>query len=96
MLREDIRNALANYCDEWQLEEGERPLLLDGFDESIIGITEDFRVVYSYEKMVQEYAKDNECSYEDAIEWIDYNTMRAIPYFGEHRPIVYHEIEAYL
>ena len=27
-------------------------------------------------------------SYEDAIEWIDYNTIRTIPYMGEFQPII--------
>jgi hypothetical protein len=27
---------------------------------------------------------------EEAVEWIDYNTIRALPYMGEDGPIVLH------
>ena len=30
---------------------------------------------------------------EEAIEWIDYNTLRAIGYFGEGAPIIMYPIE---
>lgn len=29
---------------------------------------------------------------EEAIEWIDYNTIRAIPYMGEKAPIVMYSL----
>ena len=31
-------------------------------------------------------------SEEDAVEWIDYNTVRAIPYMGEGAPIIMHRL----
>ena len=58
------------------------------YDNSIIGITLDGRVIYSYERMVIECAEDNEWSEEEAIDWIDYNTIRSLPYAGEKAPIV--------
>ena len=58
------------------------------YDNSIIGVSTDGRVVYSYEKMVQELMSDEGMSEMEAIEWIDYNTIRAIPYGGEFAPIV--------
>ena len=35
-------------------------------------------------------------SYEEAVEFIDYNTCRAIPYAGHNAPIVMHGITDYL
>lgn len=32
-------------------------------------------------------------SYEDAAEWVCYNTLRAIPYMGEDAPIVINRLE---
>lgn len=58
------------------------------YDNSIIGVSTDGRVVYSYEKMVQELMSDEGLSEMEAIEWIDYNTIRAIPYGGEFAPII--------
>ena len=62
------------------------------YDGSIIGVTTDDRVVYSYDKMVEELMQDEEWSYEDAVEWIDYNTIRALPYAGENAPIIMYSI----
>lgn len=34
----------------------------------------------------------NGCTAEEAMEWIDYNTMRALPYAGAMAPIVIKEL----
>ena len=59
------------------------------YDAAIIGTTDDDRVVYSYDLMVRCLMDEDNMSYEEAIEFIDYNTMRALPYFEGH-PIVVH------
>ena len=58
------------------------------YDGSIVGVTTDGRVVYNYDKMVEELMEDEQCSYEEAADWIDYNTIRALPYAGENGPII--------
>ena len=58
------------------------------YDGSIVGVTTDGRVVYDYDKMVEELMQDENCSYEEAADWIDYNTIRALPYAGENGPII--------
>ena len=63
------------------------------FNDAIIGVTEDGRLVYSYEKMIVELSEKEAMSPEEAQEFIDYNTVRAIPYMGEHRPIIVYPIE---
>ena len=57
-------------------------LLFDNpsFDNSIIGYTDDGRVVYDFNKMASEYAEETGCELIEAIEFIEYNTMRALPY----------------
>ena len=79
MINEEVRKKLP-----------EGVLILDNasYDNSIIGLTFDNRVVYDYDLMVEEYMKDNDCSEVDAIEWIEYNTIRALPYFGKDAPVV--------
>ena len=62
------------------------------YDGSIVGVTTDGRVVYDYDKMVEELMEDEEWSYEEAAEWIDYNTIRALPYVGENAPIIMYPI----
>jgi hypothetical protein len=58
------------------------------FDESIIGITTNGNAVYNYDKMVQELMNDDGVSEQEAIDWIEYNTIRAIPYAGAMAPVV--------
>ena len=72
------------------------------FDKGIVGITEDKQhLIYSYQKLTEgnaseEFAKkekDDERTFEDflseACEWIDYNTLRSLPYMDvEYRPII--------
>ena len=87
----ELRKALDNYVKERGLvDEDELPILLTdhSYDKSIVGITTEGRIVYNYTSMINEYIEDEQCSWEEAQEWIDYNTMRAIPYFGPMRPIV--------
>lgn len=45
------------------------------YDGSIVRVTTDGRVVYDYDKMIEELMHDEGWSYEDAIDWIDYNTI---------------------
>lgn len=63
------------------------------FDNSIIGVSLDGRLIYSFEKMVQEYMMDNNCDELCAIEWIEHNTLRALPYWGNKAPIVVYTYE---
>lgn len=58
------------------------------YDNSIIGITFDGRVIYDFDLMVQEYMNDVGCSPGEAIEWIEYNTLRALLYMGSKAPLV--------
>ncbi len=68
------------------------------FDPAIVGFDDtNQQVLYSYDLMVASLSKDNQDSgsyeeghdaYTTAVEWIDFNTLRAIPYMGEHQPIV--------
>lgn len=58
------------------------------FDNAIIGVTEDRRVIYSFEKMMEHLMEEHDMSQTDAEEFIFYNTIRALPYAGEGAPIV--------
>ena len=62
------------------------------YDGSIVGVTTDGKVVYDYDKMVEELMEDEDWSYEEAAEWICYNTIRALPYIGPNAPIIMYRI----
>lgn len=58
------------------------------YDSALIGVTHDNRAVYDYDLMV-EYLMDVEgLTDEESIDWLEYNTIRALPYMGSKSPIV--------
>lgn len=64
------------------------------YDSSIIGYDDNTdRVVYSFEAMVVELAEQDGIDYNESIEFIEYNTLRAIPYMGSLSPIVMYSID---
>lgn len=67
------------------------------YDSAIVGYdANDSRIVYDYEKMIEHLMDNDNMTYEDAVDFIEYNTIRAIPYAGGEAPIVVHNIEDYL
>ena len=68
-----------------------------GFDyaDAFIGMSDSGRAVYSYDKMVEHIMVKEGWSYEEAVEWIDYNTIRALPYYPDG-PIVLYDVPEYM
>lgn len=71
-------------------------IILDGLNDGIIGIDVDGHVVYSYEKCCQALMENDKMTDEEAREWIDYNTIRAIPYMGENKPIMVYDVKDFV
>lgn len=63
------------------------------YDDALIGVTEDNRAVYDFALMVEWLCEKEGLSPEEAIEWIDYNTIRALPYAGDAAPIIMYRLE---
>lgn len=63
------------------------------YDDALIGISDDNRAVYDYNKMVEWLVKTEGFTEEEAMEWIDYNTIRALPYAGSKAPIIMFPLE---
>ncbi len=57
------------------------------YDSAIVGMSHDDRVIYDYEKMIEFLMETDGMTYDEAMEFIDYNTIRAIPYMP-NGPIV--------
>ena len=68
---------------------GDKP---EQYQDAIVGITYDGNhVVYSTETFQECLVKEG-MTPEEATDWISYNTARAIPYMGEHAPILMNEM----
>lgn len=65
----------------------------DSYDTALIGVTDDGQAVYDYDLMVEWLVKRRKMTYEDAAEWIDYNTVRALPYMGARHPVIMYRLE---
>ena len=68
----------------------------EDFGPCLIGSVDDpVRLAYSYEKIVEMFMNRDGMSYEEATEFVDYNTVRALAYMGEQKPVmVYGLLEA--
>jgi hypothetical protein len=86
MVDKEFRKALEALAKDRDVE----VIILDNhaYDKSIIGITDDGRLVYSFDKMVEEYVEDEGVDDIQAMEWLEYNTIQSLPYMGVHAPIV--------
>ena len=60
------------------------------FDEAFIGVSDDDRAIYDFDKMVECLSKD--MTAEEAVEFIEYNTIRALPYVPKS-PIILYRME---
>lgn len=59
------------------------------FDNSIVGLSSEGNLVYDLQKMIEELATDDNISTDEAYEFIDYNTMRILPYISSNKkPII--------
>jgi hypothetical protein len=70
-------------------EFAEGAIILDGLDEAIVGITEEFgtgrRILYSKDKILDILMKRDLMTYSEAEEFYDYNILGL--YAGEQNPI---------
>lgn len=63
------------------------------YDDALIGVTEDGRAVYDYDKMIEWLMDKEGWTYNMAMDWVNYNTLRALPYMGADAPIVIYPLD---
>lgn len=68
-------------------------LVNESYDDALIGVSEDGRAIYDFDKMVEWLMNKYGWSYVESIEWIEVNTIRALPYMGSDAPIVMYSID---
>jgi hypothetical protein len=76
------RENISEFIEANQCEEDKDTVLIDGHESAFVGYirNEDgVSAVYSYEKILENLTKDG-MSYEDAVEFFDYNIERGIDY----------------
>ena len=78
---EQLKETIAEYNPE--------ALFADGHDHAIMGYSTDGRVIYSVSMIVEGLIEYSEMTYEDAVEFFDFNIAGA--YVGEYTPIFMYE-----
>lgn len=79
----ELRDYLAEVCPDALMFEN------PSFNDAIVGISSDGALVYSMDLMCEQFARENECDYMEALDFITYNTLRAIGYAsGGVKPVV--------
>lgn len=68
--------------------EGVKYLVDESYDDALIGVSEDGRAIYDFGLMIEWLMNKYDWSETDSIEWIEANTLRALPYMGEDAPII--------
>lgn len=63
------------------------------YDDALIGVSEDGRAIYDYDKMIEWLMDKEGWSYDEAADWVNYNTIRALPYMGDGTPIIMYSLE---
>lgn len=63
------------------------------YDTALIGVSHDNRAIYDFNKMIDWLVETQNFTYEESIEWIEYNTIRALSYYGENTPIIMYPLE---
>ena len=83
----DVKELLENY-------DYEDVIIFSNPDyaSAFVGVSEDNRAVYDFDKMVEYLMEKDGLTDIEAVEFIDYNTIRALPYFGEGAPIVIYSL----
>ena len=58
------------------------------YSTAIVGVSSDYKVIYDYNKMLDYLNQYEGMEYEDAADFISYDTMRALNYIIGNKPII--------
>lgn len=67
-------------------------LEIPDFIDAVVGISQNEQVIYDFEKMVEHLVIKENMTEDEAVEFIEYNTINALPYMGDKRPIIMYKI----
>ena len=90
IIENPIFNSVEELCEYLETQGDTETILFENPScvKAITGITDSEQLIYDYDLMVAAAMEEEGWNEEDAIEWIEYNTLRSIPYMGTYHPIV--------
>jgi hypothetical protein len=72
----------------------EQAYLLDGYEKALVGYDYNCptKAIYDFDKCINILIKRDRMSFEEALEYFNYNTIRSLDYIPEHnRPIIFNK-----
>jgi hypothetical protein len=89
-IQNPIFNSVEELCEYLEAQGHEETVFFENpsFVKAITGITDSEQLIYDYNLMIEAAMEEEGWTAEESIEWIDYNTIRSIPYMGSNHPIV--------
>lgn len=88
----EVMNIKEVKAEEILLDNGYEDVIIFtdfSYDTALIGITSDNRAVYDYDLMVEWLVDNQGMTFEDAVDWISYNTIRSLDYTSNSdKPVV--------
>lgn len=67
--------------------------MFDDLDDAIVGVSTSDNVVYEFDKIIQILMERDGMTYEEAVEYFDYNIDRVLPYMSDGFPVIMKTIE---
>ena len=92
------RQDLDDAADVWCTNEGVEGnvMLLDGFDEALMGhivLDDQFKAIYSEQRIIKVFMSGADpMTYEEAVEFYEFNTVRSVSYQGAGAPLIMKEV----
>jgi hypothetical protein len=89
-IQNPIFNSVEELCEYLEAQGHEETVFFEhpSMVKAITGITDSEQLIYDYNLMIEAAMEEEGWTCEEAIEWIEYNTLRSIPYMGSCHPIV--------
>ena len=89
-IQNPIFNSVEELCEFLEAQGHEETVFFEhpSMVKAITGITDSGQLIYDYNLMIEAAMEEEGWTCEEAIEWIEYNTLRSIPYMGSNHPIV--------
>ena len=62
------------------------------YDSALVGVSDDNRAIYDFDLMIEWLMWAEDFEEDEAVEWIEVNTLRALHYMGDKAPIIMYKL----
>ena len=89
-IHNSIFNSVEELCEFLEAQGHTETIFFENpsFVKAITGITDSEQLIYDYDLMITAAMEEEGWTDEEAIDWIEFNTLRSLPYMGSGHPII--------